>query len=167
MIVSVILGIAIVVIGYFVWILFDRTKPNTDTEYPFSEYMDLIELPVLVLTNNGKKLRFIIDSGSNGCHINKAVISELELDDVSVNDKKSETATGGGMISSPNERCTMKLHLDNVVFTVPFSVTDMSPQFDFIKKSEGVQLHGILGSNFLSANNWVLDFAKNIAYMKK
>ena len=60
----------------------------------------------------------------------------------------------------------MKLQLDNVLFTVPFSVEDMKQQFDFIKKTDGIQLHGILGSNFLAANGWVIDFANKIAYMK-
>ena len=137
-----------------------------DTVYYFGPYMEIVELPILFMTNNDKKLGFILDSGSNGCHINREALEGLELEESKIIDKASETATGGGVVASSNEKCTMKLQLDNVLFTVPFSVEDMKQQFDFIKKTDGIQLHGILGSNFLAANGWVIDFANKIAYMK-
>ena len=134
--------------------------------YSFAEHIDLLEEPVIVMENNGKKLRFILDSGSNGCHIDKRVLEDLELESSSTESNSSEIATGGGVINSSTEKCTLKLKLRNYRFQVPFNVTDMSAQFDFIKDNEGVLLHGILGANFLSANGWVLDFAENVEYMK-
>ena len=135
--------------------------------FSFSEAMDSVELPLLILTNNGKKLKFIVDSGSNSCHIDKNILSELEYEDTSLSSSPSETATGGGMINTSKDRCVMKLNLKNTVFTVPFLIEDLKAPFDFIKSQDGIQLHGILGSNFLSANGWVLDFAENVAYMNK
>ena len=81
MIVSLVLLVIIVcVLSYCVVVLFDRTKPDTDTVYSFNEAMDIIELPVLVLTNNGQNYRFILDSGSNGCHLDKRVIDNLDIE---------------------------------------------------------------------------------------
>lgn len=166
MIVSVILAVAICVVAYFVYVLFDKVEPNTDCVYSFNEAMETVELPVLTMYNNNKRLKFILDSGSNSCHIDKNILDKLELEDTQVATDSSETATGGGLISTSQEKCTVRLLLKNTEFNVPFLVEDLKVPFDFIKKQDGIQLHGILGSNFLSANGWVLDFAENIAYMK-
>jgi len=166
MILNIILAIAICVVIYFVWVLFERTKPNTDAEYSFSEAMDIIELPVLVLSNNGKNYRFILDSGSNGCHLDKRILEELDIEGTS-EAESSSMSTGAGVIETSKDKAQIKFNLNNTVFSIPFFVEDLSQPFDYIKKNDGMRVHGILGSNFLSANNWVLDFAKNVAYMKK
>lgn len=166
MIISVILAVAICVVFYFVWVLFERTKPNTDAMYSFDEAMDIVELPILVLSNNGRKYRFILDSGSNGCHLDKRVIDKLDIERTS-EAESSSMSTGAGVIETSKDKAQIKFNLNNTVFSIPFFVEDLSQPFDYIKETDGMTIHGILGSNFLSANNWVLDFAKNVAYMKK
>ena len=45
--------------------------------------------------------------------------------------------------------------------------TDMSSSFDVIKRSTGVNIHGILGTAFFNKYKYILDFDKLIAYSKK
>lgn len=167
MIVSIVL-LAVIVIGlvYCVFVLFDRTKPDTDAVYSFGEAMDIIELPVLTMSNNGKRYRFIIDSGSNGCHLDSRIIDELDIDGIKEKEASS-IATGNGVTSSSSNVAQIKFKLKKTVFSIPFAIEDLGAAFDYIKKNDGMTIHGILGSNFLSANRWVLDFARNVAYMKK
>lgn len=162
----VLLVIVICVLSYCVVVLFDRTKPDTDTVYPFNEAMDMIELPVLTLSNNGRNYRFILDSGSNGCHLDKRVLDKLDIESTS-EASSSSMSTGAGVIETSKDKAQVKFSLGNTVFSIPFFVEDLSQPFDYIKKTDGMTIHGILGSNFLRANKWVLDFAKNVAYMKK
>lgn len=41
---------------------------------------------------------------------------------------------------------------------------DMNSALGYIFNSEGVRVHGILGTYSLIANNWTIDFANNMAY---
>lgn len=141
--------------------------PKAKEVYSFAEAINLVDLPILVMTNNDKKLKFILDSGSNGCHIDKNILDTLTIEKNEIVEKTNSVATGAGIINSSNEKCILKLKLNNTIFEVPFAVEDLSGPFNFIKEEDGIQVHGILGNNFLEANGWILDFADNIAYMKK
>ena len=132
-----------------------------------SDYMSKLELPAIVFNCNGKELLFILDSGSNGCHINRSVLNELGIETKSIEKKGSVgeyVATGNGITSPSSEKCDIVLSLGEYSFNVPMNVDDLDTTFDYILKSDGVQLHGILGTNFLRANNWTIDFANNMAY---
>lgn len=151
----------------------EETNTNPQPEYvvPFSisiaEHIDSVGLPIVEFTCGGKELSFIIDSGSNGCHINKSVVEELNLATY-IHQKKEGVvelvSTGNGLAKAATERCEITLSLEGYDFNVDFSVDSLDSAFDFIKETDGVQLHGILGTNFLRANNWTIDFANNAVY---
>lgn len=165
-IVIVLLALIMCGLGYCVYVLFDRTKPNKIDSVSFRESMDIVELPVLTLDNNGNKYKFIIDSGSNGCHIDKRIMDKLDVEDTKETGR-SMVAVGSGLMEASKSTAQVKFSLNNCVFSIPFAVEDLSAAFDYIKKTDGMSIHGILGSNFLRANKWVLDFSEYVAYMKK
>lgn len=144
-----------------------ESLPEPDSVCSFSEYMELVDLPIITMNYGEKRLRFILDSGSNGCHISKRTLEELNIEGSSLNSDSDVVATGNGLATASNQKCSMQLKLKKYIFTVPFYIDDFDAVFDHIKKTDGIELHGILGNNFLSANSWVLDFASNTAYMKK
>ena len=47
-------------------------------------------------------------------------------------------------------------------YTSTFSVFDGSDAIMQVQEETGVQIHGILGTQFLMENNWVIDFEKLI-----
>ena len=48
----------------------------------------------------------------------------------------------------------------------PFLCTGKIDSFDEIKTESGVQIHGILGSQFFVKHEWIIDFEKQSVYMK-
>ena len=132
-----------------------------------SDYISKMELPAIVFNCKGKELLFILDTGSNGCHINKSVINELGVETTKVEQKEgveSLVATGNGVSAPSTEKCDLDLSLGEYEFNVPFSVDELDDAFDFVFRCEGVRIHGILGTNFLQSNNWTIDFANKVAY---
>lgn len=56
---------------------------------------------------------------------------------------------------------------DNTYSTDLFILEPLDESFKSIKETNGVQLHGILGTLFLQKYNFVLDFDELVAYKKK
>lgn len=132
-----------------------------------SDYISKMELPAIVFNCKGKELLFILDTGSNGCHINRSVLNELGVEATLVEQKEgveSYIATGNGVSVPSAEKCALDLSLGEYEFNVPFSVDELDDAFDFVFRSDGVRIHGILGTNFLQSNNWTIDFANKVAY---
>ena len=131
------------------------------------EYLSKISLPAIEFDCNGKELLFILDTGSNGSHINRSVLNELGIETKTIEKKKGVEdyiATGNGVAAPSYEKCDLRISLGDYKFNVLLDVDDLDAAFDHIFKSDGVRVHGILGTNFLRANNWTIDFANNIAY---
>ncbi len=132
-----------------------------------SDYISKFELPAIIFNCKGEELLFILDSGSNGCHINSSVLRDLGVESSHVEQKEGAenyVATGNGVSAPSTEKCDLDLSLGKYNFNVPFSVEDLDAAFDYIYRTDGVRVHGILGTNFLRANNWTIDFANNMAY---
>ena len=132
-----------------------------------AEYISKFELPAIVFNCQGKELLFILDTGSNGCHINRSVLKDLDVKTTMVEKKEgveSFVATGNGVSSPSAEKCDLVLSLGEYTFNVIMNVEELDAAFDYIFKTDGVRVHGILGTNFLRTNNWTIDFANNIAY---
>ena len=132
-----------------------------------AEYISKFELPAIVFNCQGKELLFILDTGSNGCHINRSVLKDLDVKTTMVEKKEgveSFVATGNGVSAPAAEKCTLVLSLGEYTFNVLMNVEELDAAFDYIFKTDGVRVHGILGTNFLRTNNWTIDFANNIAY---
>ena len=132
-----------------------------------SDYISKMELPAIVFNCKGKELLFILDTGSNGCHINKSVLGELGVETTTAEQKEGVEnliATGNGVSAPSSEKCALDLSLGEYKFNVPFSVDELDDAFDFVFRTDGVKLHGILGTNFLRSNNWTIDFANGVAY---
>ena len=100
-----------------------------------SEYISKISLPAIVFNCKGKKLLFILDTGSDGCHINKSILSELEVESYIAEQKEGEesyVATGNGVSVPSSEYCDLDLSLGEYNFNVFFSVDELDAAFDYV-----------------------------------
>lgn len=145
------------------------SEPQLVTPFAVSiaETLKSLGLPMVSFTDGDKILAFILDTGSDSSHINRTVVKELGLETFPIIPKEGKVnvvSTGNGIMEASNERCRIKLSLEGFDFNVEFSVENLDPVFNFIRENDGVQVHGILGTNFLRANNWTIDFANNMAY---
>ena len=64
------------------WYHLYRNKQKEKTKISFKEGLDLTELPIVTFYQNGKKLHFLLDTGSNISYINKEVLNSIEAEDL-------------------------------------------------------------------------------------
>ena len=145
------------------------TEPELVSPFAISidESMKSLSLPMVYFNCGEKELAFVFDTGSDGSHINRSIVEELNLETFTVEPgegKVSVVSTGNGLMEASNQMCEINLSLEEYDFSVECSVEDLDQVFNFIKENDGVLLHGILGTNFLRANNWTIHFANNIVY---
>ena len=149
------------IVAYAVNYWEESTNKNPD-KISFKESMDLTELPVITFYNGNTKLNFLLDTGSNASHINKSILNGLSY---STNDKKMDVVGMEGNTVS-NGVCNMYISYKDKDFIEDFIISDLDSAFGIIKKEDGVQLHGILGSKFFEKYKYVLDFGELVAYTK-
>ena len=140
----------------------DDIRKRNNSKISFKEAMDLTELPVVTFYNGDKKLNFLLDTGSNASHINSSIINLL--DHTKTNQKTDIIGMEGNKVS--NDICKMTIYYRNQKFEEDFIISDLNDAFDVIKKEDGVQIHGILGSKFFEKYKYILDFKELTAYIK-
>ena len=141
---------------------YEDIKKRNKLKMSFKEALDLVELPIVTFVNNGMKLNFLLDTGSSQSIINESISSTLDI-------KGSEESmflvgTDGNRI--PSNLGTMKVSYKDQEFAHTFAIKDLDEAFGIVKQESGVQIHGILGSDFLQKYRYVLDFKELIAYPK-
>lgn len=119
-------------------------------------------LPVVSLYQEKNKLRFILDSGANNSIIDKSALKSIMYSPT--NEKVG--LTGLEDTQHVEEMCRIMLKDGDQCYASDFIIKDLHDAFDDIKDSCGLQLHGLLGSNFLRKYHFIMDFNTNSAYSK-
>lgn len=153
--------IVVVLVAFLVSIILD-IKAKRRTGISFKESMNLVELPVVTFFNNGVKLNFLIDTGSNISYINSSVIGLLNYTMI----ESSNEMMGITGEKKSFSMCTIDIVYDTYTFTEEFGILDLDDVYNQIKKESGVTLHGILGSRFFNKYQYILDFETLKAYIK-
>jgi len=141
---------------------YEDIKKRNKLKMSFKEALDLVELPIVTFVNKGTKLNFLLDTGSSQSLINESMLFSLETK--RIEDTMFIVGTDGNKISS--NLCTMKVGYKDQEFEHNFAIKDLDEAFGVVKQESGVQIHGILGSDFLQKYKYVLDFKELIAYPK-
>ena len=141
---------------------YEDIKRRNKLKMSFKEALDLVELPIVTFLNKEIKLNFLLDTGSSQSIINESMLPSLDT-------KKSEDSmiivgVEGNKVSS--DLCTMKVGYKDQEFEHNFAIKDLDEAFGIVKQESGVQIHGILGSDFLQKYGYILDFKELIAYPK-
>lgn len=141
--------------------IFNQRKKNK-SKMSFRESMDLTSLAVVTFLNDGKKLNFLLDTGSDNSIINEAILDDVWYE---LSDKVIDVH---GMEGNPLEckHCIMELTYKDIKFNIEPSIVDLSDIVGTIKQTSGVSIHGILGSNFMREYKYILDFVTLEAYIK-
>lgn len=137
---------------------------KNDIVMSIKESLDLCDLPVVTMMNDGKKYNFMLDTGSTDNHISM-VASKLISGVPSENTLNVKGFNGG---ESKNQGYSIKLNYKDREFHIEaFVSTSLDNTFDWIKKDTGVQLHGIIGNKFLQEYGYILDFYNLKVYAKR
>lgn len=130
----------------------------------FKQGMDLTGIPVCTFNQGDKKLNFILDTGSTDNIIDSNVLKKIEHQMV---EGASNTLTGMDGITHKVEVCNITVSYKDREYPFTYLVKDMKAPFAMFKRDYGVNIHGMIGSNFFNHFRYVLDFGELIAYSKK
>lgn len=132
-------------------------------EMSFREAMNLAELPVVTFYQGTEKFNFLLDTGSNHSHISVEAAERIKGTPM-VGSENVQGVGGATVIDrAVNATIEYKSKSYEVLLLIGEHLTDT---FRTIKETTGVQVHGIIGSGFLSDNRYILDFDELIAYSK-
>ncbi len=137
------------------WSYSKHKKNKNKATIPFKESVDLIGLPIVTFTNNGQKLHFLLDTGSDDSYIVPSILDKLII--VSKHDSKDVIMTAGGNVASAGA-VTLSISYKNHTFMNLFKISDMENIFEEAFSTSGIVVHGILGSIFFNKYNYILDF---------
>ena len=132
--------------------------------FSLKESLDLCNLPVITFTMNNIKLNFLVDSGSTNSLIDKSLQKELNISEFS-GDVQGVYGVGGNTETSAGYKVKVS-YMEHAFEGIMFPV-DLQTVFKKFKENTGVQLHGILGTDFLQRYKTVLDFDKLKVNIKK
>jgi hypothetical protein len=158
---AILIALAIVVAAFIINGAEDYSRHRD--EMSFREAMDLAELPVVTFYQGTEKFNFLLDTGSNHSHISVEAADRIK----GVPMVGSENVQGVGGTMAVDRAVNATIEYKSKSYEVLLLVGEhLSDAFRAIKETTGVQVHGILGSGFLSDNRYVLDFDELIAYSK-
>lgn len=157
----VIVILLVLLIGVFINMVEDHEKYK---KISFKETMDLLNVPIISFLCNGKKLHFLLDSGSSYSHISPEAVT-LVGGSIEKVDTIKTIGAGSSMFNSSH--CVLKLKYNDEIYSSDFIITEqLTQQLDAIKRDFNIEIHGVLGGDFLNRYNYVMDFKELVAYSR-
>jgi predicted aspartyl protease len=139
---------------------------ETNDYHDITEFKTKISKTGLIyvpFTCNGKELNFLLDTGSTISYIDAQTASELGCKF----QKCNESVTGLGGNQEITEYCEVKLETSTTVTEIELPLTNFKHAFSQIKEESGIEIHGLLGNNFLQASKYVIDYDKMMVFKPK
>lgn len=162
--ISILILIIIALSGYTIRKLYEEARVKVNS-ISFKDTFVKTDVAVISLYNNGKKLNFIVDSGSSLSLITKSVIPELKYETLGASGAEFSTFNGDANLRG-YEAIKMSLTGKSNTFLSDFVVADLDSSFLWDKDELGEKIHGILGSKFLQEQGLLLDFNTLSIYSK-
>lgn len=136
---------------------------NRKDAMSFREAMDLTNLPIVTFYQGDKKFNFLLDTGATLSVINQAALESI------THTTTNETGELFGVDGVKREvsYASINLAYKNKAYTEEFQVLDMQEAIDQVKAESGVNMVGIIGSEFFRKYKYILDFDELVAYSKK
>lgn len=129
----------------------------------FKRDFDNHKIPIIKLVFNDIKYNFLVDTGANINLINSSVFD-------TISEGKIEVKKNGFIQTASKQENTNKAIIDfkyiNKHFTEEFVLMDLDTTFASVLKTDGIQLHGVLGSDFFFKHRWSVDFDNMVIWTK-
>ena len=117
--------------------------------------INCIKLPVLSVMVEDKKLYFILDTGST-CSVIDSNVVEYFKDFVTPIGKYFINGIDG--TKHKVEVIVLPFIIEGKMYEQRFCVKSLLEAFNDIEKECGIQVHGLLGTDFLLKNKCIIDF---------
>lgn len=125
--------------------------------YAFSFSMNKTGLPLIVVSMYNKNICFLIDTGSTINLLNNQVYDHFKDKIPIVSDAELIGIDG---TKQSVERVIVDFTFEDKVYSSTFTIFDATLAFKQIEVDSGIQIHGILGNEFLVENEWIIDYEK-------
>ena len=122
------------------------------------------QLPIIPIKVEGKYLCFIIDTGSTCSLIDSDVVEYFRDMVEPIGDYCISGLEG---TKHKVDMITLPFNFEGQVYKPRFCVKPLLNAFKGIEEDSGIQVHGLLGTDFLLENKWIINFDKlDIEYEK-
>lgn len=118
-----------------------------------------VHLPIIEVEVQNMHLHFILDTGSTNSILDERVIIPLK-DHISNAGKYELQGIEGNIIQSIQG--ILSFIFCGKVYQQAFCFMSLQKPFEAIKRDSGIEVHGILGIDFLMANKWIIDFKEGM-----
>lgn len=134
-------------------------------EFPLTFGLQKTGLPLIVTSGKLKNLCFLIDTGSNNNILFSYVYEHLK-DEFKMLDSTCRTmGIEGHYKETPVIEATF--NFEGTDYTSTFSVLDATEAIAQVQEETGVQIHGVLGTQFFIENKWIIDLDRLEIYTRK
>lgn len=124
--------------------------------FPLALGVEKTGLPLIVTSGKLKNLCFLIDTGSTHNTLFDFVYEHFKDEFKLLNCTCRTMGIEGHYKETPVIEATFNFEGAN--YTSSFAVLDDSEAVAQIQKETGIQIHGVLGTQFFIENKWIIDF---------
>ena len=127
-------------------------------EFPLTLGLQKTGLPLIITSGKLKNLCFLIDTGATNNILFTYVYEHFKDEFRVLEDKQRIMGIEGCLLYTSD--AADEFNFEGTDYTSIFSVFDGSDAIRQVQEETGVQIHGILSTDFLVKNKWILDFNK-------
>lgn len=115
------------------------------------------QLPIIPVEVERKHLCFILDTGSTCSLIDSTVVEYFKDIVEPVGDYFISGIEG---TKHKVDIIILPFNFEGQIYKPKFCVIPLLDAFSSIEQESGIQIHGLLGTDFLLDNQWIIDFKK-------
>lgn len=120
------------------------------------------KLPIIVIEIEDKHLCFILDTGSTCCLIDSNVVEYFKNIVEPIGDYCISGIDG---TKHKVDVVILPFNFEGYTYKPKFCVQPLADAFKGIEIESGVQIHGLLGTDFLIENKWIINFKELNIYI--
>lgn len=125
-------------------------------EFPLAFGLQKTGLPLIVTSGKLKNLCFLIDTGATHNSLFSFVYEHFKNEFKTLGKTQNLMGIEGHYKETPVIEATF--NFEGTDYTSTFSVLDATDAIAQVQAETGVQIHGVLGIQFLVENKWIIDF---------
>lgn len=126
-------------------------------EHNLSFSISKVQLPLIIVKVKEKYICFILDTGSTCSLIDSSVVEYFKDIVEPVGDYCISGIEG---TKHKVDMITLPFNFEGQVYKPRFCVRPLLDAFKSIEDESGIQVHALLGTDFLLENKWIIDFEK-------
>ena len=123
--------------------------------YSIINGLNKVQLPIIHVKIENKYLCFILDTGSTCSLIDSTVVEYFKDIVEPVGDYCISGIEG---TKHKVDMITLPFNFEGQIYKPKFCVRPLLDAFKSIEEENGIQVHGLLGTDFLLENQWIVDF---------